>query len=81
MNDLETTLDKYMDDTYKEMEAITDNESLKMLRDMALGAILYCFKAGIIAESDKCTLIDKINLEYGIKWQYLLKEKALGSSH
>lgn len=80
MENLKTVLDQYLSDTYSEINVATDHESLKMIRDMALGVLLFCFKSGIIIDIEQNKLVDKINLEYGIKWHDLLKKKALGAS-
>ncbi|OXS24875.1 MAG: hypothetical protein BI182_16900 [Acetobacterium sp. MES1] len=79
MENFNAALDQYLSDTYSEMDVAKDAESLKMIRDMALGALLFCFRAEIITDQDRNLLVDKINLEYGIKWRDLLKEKALDS--
>lgn len=79
MKNTTVVLDKYLSDTYKEMDVAKDTESLKMIRDMALGALLFCFRAEIITDNDRNLLVDKINLEYGIKWHDLLKVKAVDS--
>ncbi|URN85897.1 hypothetical protein [Acetobacterium wieringae] len=79
MENSKTVLEQYLSNTYKEMDIAKDAESLKMIRDMALGALLFCFRAEIITDQDRNLLVDKINLEYGIKWRDLLKEKALDS--
>lgn len=79
MENSKTVLEQYLSDTYKEMDIAKDAESLKMIRDMALGALLFCFRAEIITDQDRNLLVDKINLEYGIKWHDLLKVKAVDS--
>lgn len=80
MENMKNILDQYLSDTYSEMNIATDSVSLKMIRDMALGALLFSFKAGVIVDPERNKQVDKINLEYGIKWHDLLKEKALEAS-
>ncbi|MEO1815351.1 MAG: hypothetical protein ABGU93_07180 [Acetobacterium sp.] len=76
MNNLKTALQKYLEDTYKEMTIAKDYESLKMVHDMALGVLLYCFNAGILADLERNKLVDELNTKYGSLWLALLKEIA-----
>lgn len=69
MNHLKKTLEQYLKDTNKEMAAAKDYVTLKLIHDMALGVLLYCYNAGIITEAQRHQQVDALNTRYGRLWQ------------
>lgn len=75
MNYLNQVLKTYLIDIEKEMTAARDYDTLKMIHDMGLGALLYCYNAGIISEQERLREAKHLNDRYGNLWQKHIQQK------
>ncbi len=58
------TVERYLEDTYRKIEIATEAEKLKMVRDMALRAIYFCYRAEIIKEIDRDKYLVDLEEDY-----------------
>lgn len=67
------TLDQYLEDTYKKINDAHETGNLKMIRDMALGAICFCNRSEVIHDQDRDQYIEDLGKVYSEKWDVLEK--------
>jgi hypothetical protein len=75
MNYFKQVLETYLTDIDNEMAAASDYETLKMIHDMGLGVLLYCYNAGIITADEQISRVQNLNDRYGSLWQKHLEKQ------
>jgi len=73
------TIEHYLEDTHIEIENANETEKLKMVRDMALGVIHFCYRSKVAKEIDRDKYLDTLEKAYSQKWLEL--EKRIYSSN